>query len=103
MDSRELREWMAYEAATGPLGPRRGDWHAAIVAAAILNAMRGKKGRAITPEQLLPWRLPDEERKPEQTPEQMLRAIKSANRKLGGREVRHGDAAGPRDPGADQA
>lgn len=65
--SRELSEWMAYERLTGPLGPARGDYHAALVAATIANANRPKgrkaaqlrdflirwdKGRRKTPEEL---------------------------------------------------
>lgn len=53
----ELTEWMAYEAATGPLGPSRGDWLAALVASVVVNTARGRKGReAKVTDFLLKWK-----------------------------------------------
>ena len=101
MSSRELTSWRAYEEVCGPLGPRRGDYHAAIVAATVINMMKGKKGRRVKPEDLLPpW---DGERvREEQTPEEQLRAVKAAHRALGGKGVDRGEPARPRDPRPDQ-
>lgn len=43
--SEELTEWYAYELQAGPLGPARGDWNAAVVAATAVNIAKGGKGR----------------------------------------------------------
>ena len=40
-------EWMAYEREVGPLGPQRGDFHAAEIALGIYNANRGKRGKKL--------------------------------------------------------
>src|SRR5690554_2959066 len=103
MDAREYRAWQAWEAVCGPVwSGRRADYHTAMIMAAFMNTMRSKKSRPVRPEKLVPWN-PEAERRPEQSPEDMLRAVKAANKALGGREVRHrGDAAGPRDPHLDQ-
>lgn len=42
MSSSELTEWMVYEKITGPLGRRRGDIQAAMIAATIANVNRPK-------------------------------------------------------------
>ena len=42
MSSSELTEWMVYEKITGPLGRRRQDIQAAMIAAAFANSTRGK-------------------------------------------------------------
>lgn len=53
----ELADWEAYELAHGPLGPVRGDWQAALVGSVIVNANRGKKGKAAKVRDfLLAWR-----------------------------------------------
>jgi hypothetical protein len=57
MSGAELADWQAYEAAHGPLGPIRGDWQAATIAATIANANRGKRGRvAKVKDFLLEWK-----------------------------------------------
>lgn len=62
----------------GPLGPVRGDYQAALVAAVVANAMSGK-GKRFEVADFLLW---DRNGKPNepQTPEQMLRLIESINR-----------------------
>lgn len=44
---REFAEWAAFDRLE-PIGGRRGDWHAALVATTIANVNRGKRR---------PWRL----------------------------------------------
>jgi len=82
LDSAELTEWMAFEKMTGPLGRRRNDIQAATIAATIANANRGKGGRKFKlADFLIPYG--GSERK---SPEQMLAAIKSLNKSMGGVE-----------------
>lgn len=74
ISSSELSEWMAYERLTGPLGDRRGDLQAAIVAAVVANANRSK-GRALTPNDFVPvW-----DKRPK-TPEELWKAAMAAFR-----------------------
>jgi len=82
LDSAELTEWMAFEKITGPLGRRRNDIQAATIAATIANSNRGKKGKKFKmTDFLIPYG--EQERK---SPMQMLAAIKSINRSMGGVE-----------------
>lgn len=82
LGSEELTEWMAFENMTGPLGRRRNDIQAATIAATIANANRGKGGKKFKlSDFLIPYG--NQERK---SPEQMLAAIKSLNRSMGGEE-----------------
>lgn len=82
LSSAELTEWMAYENMTGPLGRRRQDIQSATIAATIANANRGKGGRKFKlSDFLIPYGT--SERK---SPEQMLSAIKSLNKSMGGEE-----------------
>lgn len=46
MSGHELADWMAYEELHGPLGPGRGDWHAAVIASTVANTVPRRKGRA---------------------------------------------------------
>lgn len=43
MSYRELRTWQAYEVMAGPLGPRRGDFHAAIIARTMAQTFSKRK------------------------------------------------------------
>ena len=52
MDSRELTEWMAFDLVE-PIGGRRSDYQAAIIASTVANANRGK-GRAMNPDDFIP-------------------------------------------------
>lgn len=80
LGSAELTEWMAYEKISGPLGRRRHDIQAATVASTIANANRGK-GKKFEVRDFLPaYGL---ER---QGPRDMLAAIRSLNRSMGGAE-----------------
>lgn len=77
--SRELTEWQAYERVAGPLGPARADVQAAIVAATVANANRGK-GKPATPADFVPeW-----DHKPTQTVDEMLQIAYALNAALGG-------------------
>lgn len=80
LGSAELTEWMAYEKITGPLGRRRHDIQAATIAATVANANRGKGKRFEVRDFLPAYGL---ER---QGPQDMLAAIRSINRSMGGEE-----------------
>lgn len=83
LSSSELAEWIAYESISGPLGRRRNDIQAATIAATIANANRGKKGKKFKlSDFLIPYG-----RSEQKSPEQLLAAIKSMNKAMGG-EVR---------------
>ncbi|MGW3627281.1 phage tail assembly protein T [Streptomyces sp. NPDC000880] len=93
--SRELTEWMAYERISGPLGPERADLHMAILAATVSNTARGK-GRKAEPKDFLPqW---DQGAKQSMNWEDMLAAVKTMNRRLGGADLTQ---EGGGDDGAD--
>lgn len=55
LDSRELTEWMAFDALE-PIGGRRGDRNAAIVAATVANCHRGRRSRPYQVEDFMPRR-----------------------------------------------
>lgn len=75
---------MAYERVCGPLGPERGDAQAAIVAAAISNAMRAKGSKSFTPAEFMPkWDQPNAGR--EQTEQDHARMVRGLHRVMGGR------------------
>lgn len=81
IDSRELTEWMAYERLAGPLGGRRLDHAASIIAATVANANKGK-GAPRRPEQFLPaW---GRKARGPMGPDEMWAAARAANTKLGG-------------------
>lgn len=92
MDSREFAEWMAF-AQLEPLGDRRGDWQAALVAATVANTSRDPKKRKepFSPEEfLLDWA--PEKREPErQTWQEQLRVVQMLNVAFGGRDLRKGE------------
>jgi len=57
ISSEELTDWMAYEQMHGPLGPSRGDWHAALLAQVVTStAWRGKGRRPQVRDFLLTWK-----------------------------------------------
>lgn len=58
MSGEELADWLAYEEMEGPLGPGRGDWQAALIAATVANTVPRKKGKARTKidDMLLKWK-----------------------------------------------
>lgn len=82
LESYELTEWMAFERITGPLGRRRGDIQSAMVAAVVANANRTKTSRKF---KITDFLIPYGERD-RKSPEQMLEAVKSLNKALGGEE-----------------
>jgi len=92
ISSAELTEWMAYEQVSGPLGGERDDVLMAILAAVVANGNRGK-GRKVKPKDLLPkW----DQTKQAMGWQDMLAAVKTLNRSLGGADLteegmRHGD------------
>lgn len=82
LSSSELTEWIAYESITGPLGRRRQDIQAATIAATIANANRGKKGKKFKlSDFLIPYGTTEQK-----SPAQLLAAIKSINKAMGGEE-----------------
>lgn len=86
IDSRELTEWMVYEKLTGPLGGRRTDYAAGIVAAAVTNANRGKGSPVRKAEDFVPqWGGKTARRK--LTPEELWAKAREMNVKLGGSTV----------------
>ncbi|WP_083390751.1 phage tail assembly protein T [Parafrankia soli] len=91
IDSAEISAWMAYEQVTGPLGPARGDYQAAVVSATVANAMAGKKSRR---RKLADFLIDWDSRRP-QSWEEQLAAVRQINRAMGGRDLTggtHGDA-----------
>jgi len=56
MSSAEFAEAEAYERLDGPIGPRRFDWRAALVASVVANANRDskKKPQAYKPDDFIP-------------------------------------------------
>lgn len=42
-----MREWCAYYELE-PFGQERDNWHAAVIASTVANAMRGKGGRSLS-------------------------------------------------------
>lgn len=62
ISSRELSEWLAYERVSGPFGNQRDDYHAAMIAERVHNALRMSKpsGRTLTVDDFMPhWGLAD--------------------------------------------
>jgi len=72
---------MTYEKIAGPLGHRRGDIQAATIAATIANANRGKNSRKA---QISDFLIDYDRRGRQQSPDDMLRAITSITKRLGG-------------------
>ncbi|MCK9922457.1 DUF4035 domain-containing protein [Frankia sp. AgPm24] len=100
IDSREITAWAAYEQVHGPLGPVRGDYHAALIAATITNMMAGKKsGRRKLSDFLLEW-----DRRP-QTWEDQLSQVRTINRAMGGTDNTRagGGDRGEQQPAGDAA
>lgn len=72
---------MAYERVTGPLGPERMDALFAMLTATVSNTARGK-GKAAVPKDFIPkW-----DRGARQDWREMLAAVKTYNRQIGGTE-----------------
>jgi hypothetical protein len=97
MDSREYTGWLVYERLYGPLGPERQDYLFAQVCATLYNVNRSKGKKAASPvDYAPPWAdrkaWPWAEPKQEQTPEEMLRAIKTMTRGMGGKVAARGDS-----------
>lgn len=60
ISSRELTEWAAYELVSGPIGPSRGDFQAALIASTIA-AVNAEKGKAPSLTDFMPnWDRTDE-------------------------------------------
>lgn len=79
--SSELAEWQAYERISGPLGGARGDANAALIAAVIASANRGKGQRAPSMADFMPsW----DRTRVKKTPEELFKQALAANTALGG-------------------
>lgn len=74
---------MAYENFAGPLGPRRSDQQAAVIAWTIASVMTGK-GKKFKIEDFIPTWGP----KPEKAPEELLAAVIAINAAFGGEDLR---------------
>jgi primosomal protein N'' len=90
--SRELSEWHAYETVAGPIGPARIDVLFARLMAQTANINRKKNSKALTAEDFMPRWDPQyervtRERRPHMSGEDMLRAVKSMHRRMGGNRV----------------
>ncbi|NUP21614.1 MAG: DUF4035 domain-containing protein [Streptomyces sp.] len=106
--SAELTEWIAYEQITGPIGQARDDILMAVLAATISNANRSKGRKARATDFLPKW----DRFKKRMGWQDMLTAVKSINRTLGGDDLtrggEHGSPLGTpgqaryRQPGADR-
>lgn len=87
MGSRELSEWMAYEQIE-PFGEQRADLRAAIIAATVANALRGRKSRRR-------WKpadfMPVFARKRTATPDELLAKARAINMALGGKDLTRGN------------
>jgi hypothetical protein len=84
MPSRLLTEWMVF-AKLEPFGERQADLRAAIVAATIANANRGKNQKAFKVEDFMP-RLGDDEEEREPDWESMLERVRGLNAAFGGED-----------------
>ncbi|MCY0919601.1 MULTISPECIES: phage tail assembly protein T [unclassified Streptomyces] len=82
--SAELTEWIAYEQITGPIGQARDDALMSILAATISNTARGK-GRKARASDFLPKWDSGKGRRMDWT--EMLAAVKTINRSLGGSDA----------------
>lgn len=75
---------MAYERVTGILGPERLDLLFATLTAAVANTARGKNQRAREPKDFMPkW----DQNSPGMGWKEMLTAVKTINRSLGGADL----------------
>ena len=75
ISSAEFAEWIAYDR-IDPFGEERADLRAAIIAATVANAFRGKNGKTFMPVDFMP--LVAREGSREQTPTEMKNQLKTA-------------------------
>lgn len=81
IDSVEFTRWRAYDRIS-PIGPERGDLHAAIIAAAVFNSRRRKSSdRYVSPETFLPKFHRPARRL---TPKAMFESVRQLNELFGG-------------------
>lgn len=83
--SAELTEWIAYEQITGTIGQARDDLLMAILAATVSNANRGKGRKAKITDFLPKWDRAGGRPRMDWT--EMLAAVKTMNRRMGGRDL----------------
>ena len=96
IDAREIGEWEAYERVAGPLGAARHDELFAMLMALIANVNRAKSRRPYRTDEFRPRWDPDAPPtpRPQQTPEEMLKAVKKLHRSMTRGEGRkRGDAS----------
>jgi hypothetical protein len=84
VSSAEITQWAAYERVNGPLGARRGDYHAALICTTIANALKGKKGRS---KQLSDFLFEWDRGRRRLTDDEMFDKVVALNRQLGGTET----------------
>lgn len=89
-----MSEWQAYEKVNGPLGGARLDALFAQLMALTANVNRGSKQTAFKAEQFMPQWDPDAppERKPEMSPDDMLKAVKTMHRSMTRGAGKRGDS-----------
>lgn len=89
VSARELTEWQVFERIDGPLGAARSDAQTALLCAAVHNAACEKRSQMKKPADFLPqW-----DREVEQSPEQMLAAVKRFHSRIGGSRTVEADTA----------
>ncbi|MGW2985464.1 phage tail assembly protein T [Streptomyces goshikiensis] len=82
--SAELTEWIAYEQIAGTIGQARDDLLMAMLAATVSNANRGKGRKAKVSDFLPKW---DRGGRRHMDWTEMLAAVKTMNRSMGGRDL----------------
>ncbi len=94
--SAELTEWIAYEQITGPIGQGRDDVLMAVIAATVSNSNRGKGRKARVLDFLPKW---DRGGRRQMDWTEMLAAVKTMNRSMGGRDLTKEGQSDGADPG----
>jgi len=77
LTSRQLAEWMAYYSIE-PFGEHAAYWRAGVIASTIANVFRGKRGKAMKPEDFTPKEPKLKEAR--QSPDEMAAVLKRAFR-----------------------
>lgn len=83
LSSSELTEWMAYERMTGPLGRRRSDIQAAVIAQMVYEVNRSKKAKRSKLRDFIP---DYGKQRRQKTPDEILGTLRSITKSFGGVE-----------------
>ena len=76
MDSQELSAWIAYDSIQ-PLGELMDDFRTGMVCSVVANANNGKRGKALSPADFMPYY---KKKKKNQTPEEMMSVLVHASK-----------------------